>query len=67
MKQPNLVIAIQPDYEPMLSLVKVIAEYGLDEVLEAMTMAEIYIHEPDEETKTQREDTPQSDTTERES
>ena len=63
MNKPNLVIAIQPDEEPMASLVKIIAEYGMDEVMEAMTMVEIYIHEPDEIADTQGRDTAQSDTT----
>jgi hypothetical protein len=37
-------IVIQPEEEPMISLAKLVVEYGLDEVMEAMTMIEIYVH-----------------------
>ena len=31
--------------EPLASLIKLIAEYGEDEVMEALSIAEIYTHE----------------------
>ena len=37
-------IAIQPEDEPLASIVKLIAEYGFDEVQDAMSIAEIYVH-----------------------
>lgn len=48
MKKPNLVIAIQPEKEPLASLVKIVAEYGMEEVMEAMSIVELYIHESDD-------------------
>jgi hypothetical protein len=47
MEKPNLVIAIQPEEEPLASLVKIIAEYGMLAVMDAISIAEIYIHAPD--------------------
>jgi hypothetical protein len=42
---PN--IPAQPHEEPLASLVKLIAKYGPEEVMEAMSIVEIYAHEPD--------------------
>lgn len=40
--QPTIVI--QPQDEPLASIVKLIAEYGFDQVEEAISVAEIYVH-----------------------
>ena len=37
-------IVIQPQDEPLASIVKLIAEYGFDQVADAISVAEIYIH-----------------------
>jgi hypothetical protein len=37
-------IVIQPEGEPLLSIAKLVAEYGMDEVVEAISMVEIYVH-----------------------
>jgi hypothetical protein len=40
----QLQIVIQPEEEPMISIAKLVAEYGMDEVVEAISMVEIYVH-----------------------
>jgi hypothetical protein len=37
-------IVIQPQEEPLASIVKLLAEYGFDQVEEAISVAEIYVH-----------------------
>jgi hypothetical protein len=51
MKTKRLHIAIQPEEEPLASLVKIIAEYGMDEVMQAISIVELYIHESDDAPK----------------
>jgi hypothetical protein len=47
MKKPNEDIAFEADEEPLASLVKLVERYGTLEVMEAMSIVELYAHQPD--------------------
>ena len=47
MTENNINISTQLDEEPLASLVKLIDKYGPDEVMEAMSIAELYAYKPD--------------------